>query len=69
MLGYTRVMAAHPTRTHFLLLGAGAVAAAGLLRHPRPAAADGAYAVTHSDAEWRRILSPEAYDVMRHEGT
>lgn len=23
------------------------------------------YAVTHSDAEWRRILTPEQYDVMR----
>jgi peptide-methionine (R)-S-oxide reductase len=25
--------------------------------------------VTHSDAEWRKLLSPEAYDVLRHEGT
>ena len=27
------------------------------------------YEVTHSDAEWRKLLSPEAYDVLRHEGT
>ena len=27
------------------------------------------YAVTHSDAEWRRILTPEQYDVMRAHGT
>jgi peptide-methionine (R)-S-oxide reductase len=25
--------------------------------------------VTHSDEEWRKLLSPEAYQVMRHEGT
>jgi peptide-methionine (R)-S-oxide reductase len=25
--------------------------------------------VVHSDAEWRKLLSPEAYDVLRHEGT
>jgi peptide-methionine (R)-S-oxide reductase len=27
------------------------------------------YPVTHTDAEWRRILSPEQYQVMRHHGT
>ncbi|WP_317997059.1 peptide-methionine (R)-S-oxide reductase MsrB [Vulcanimicrobium alpinum] len=25
--------------------------------------------VTHTDAEWRRLLPPEAYQVLRHEGT
>lgn len=25
--------------------------------------------VTHSDAEWHRLLTPEAYDVLRQEGT
>lgn len=35
-----------------------------------PAArAAAAYEVMHSDAEWRKILSPAAYDVMRHQGT
>jgi peptide-methionine (R)-S-oxide reductase len=27
------------------------------------------YAVTHTEAEWRRILTPEQYDVMRAHGT
>ncbi|HEY1708748.1 MAG TPA: peptide-methionine (R)-S-oxide reductase MsrB [Rhizomicrobium sp.] len=31
--------------------------------------ADRSYEVAHTDAEWRKILSPEAYEVMRHQGT
>jgi peptide-methionine (R)-S-oxide reductase len=31
--------------------------------------ADKIYPVTHSDAEWRRLLSPEQYHVMRSHGT
>jgi peptide-methionine (R)-S-oxide reductase len=27
------------------------------------------YKVTHTDAEWRRMLSPEQYQVMRQHGT
>ena len=27
------------------------------------------YKVMHTDAEWKKLLSPEAYDVLRQEGT
>ena len=42
---------------------------AGLLL-AAPAAARAAVAVvTHTDAEWRKLLPPESYEVLRHEGT
>jgi peptide-methionine (R)-S-oxide reductase len=33
------------------------------------AAAPHTYEVTHTDAEWRKLLTPAQYDVLRHEGT
>jgi len=34
-----------------------------------PAKAPQTFEVTHTDAEWRRLLSAEAYEVLRHDGT
>src|SRR5882724_4572273 len=47
-----------------ILLGT-AGAALGLIGEARASR----FEVEHSDAEWRKILSPLAYDVMRHQGT
>jgi peptide-methionine (R)-S-oxide reductase len=60
-----------------LFLGAGAFAGllAGLkalIVFPAGAAqatAPEKFAVTHSDAEWRSLLTQESYEVLRHEGT
>ncbi len=35
----------------------------------RAARAAEQFAVSHSDAEWRKLLSPEAYAVLRQQGT
>ncbi|SDE28150.1 peptide-methionine (R)-S-oxide reductase MsrB [Rhodobacter capsulatus] len=48
-----------------LLLSAG-LAAVGLAAHK---AAAETFEVVHSDEEWRKLLSPEAYSVLRKEGT
>jgi peptide-methionine (R)-S-oxide reductase len=47
-------------RLLFLLAGT------ALFFRPRPARA---YAVTHSDAEWRKILTPDVYNILRQAGT
>jgi peptide-methionine (R)-S-oxide reductase len=54
-----------------ILCSSSAVAALALagIKVTRGANAAAGYRVVHSDAEWRKILSPTAYDVLRREGT
>jgi peptide-methionine (R)-S-oxide reductase len=56
------------TRRAFLMNTVTAAGASALLGG-YAFAADRPYEVTHSDEDWRKILSPDAYTVMRHEGT
>ena len=59
------------TRRHALLAGVAACGALSAGRFwPRPAAAAATnFEVTHTDEEWQKILSPDAYQVLRHEAT
>jgi peptide-methionine (R)-S-oxide reductase len=59
------------TRRDVLLAGAAGIAvlAASRFLRPRTAEAAATYEVTHTDEEWQTILSPDAYQVLRHEGT
>jgi peptide-methionine (R)-S-oxide reductase len=53
-----------------ILCSSGAIAAFALAGIKVTHGADAAgYRVVHSDAEWRKLLSPAAYDVLRREGT
>ena len=60
-------------RRHVFYAGIAGVAAllAGRLARPGSlmAAESKTYEVTHTDEEWRKLLSPDAYQVLRHEGT
>jgi peptide-methionine (R)-S-oxide reductase len=59
-------------RRKAVLLGSAAVLAVGsrMLRQVKPAyAAAQVYEVTHSDAEWRKILTPAQYNILRQQGT
>ncbi len=59
------------TRRHVFYAGAAGLAFAAL-RLARPHAAAAAthpYEVSHTDEEWRKLLTPEQYDVLRQAGT
>jgi peptide-methionine (R)-S-oxide reductase len=45
------------------------VLAIGRLASPHAARATTNYEVTHTDAEWHKLLTPAQYDVLRQEGT
>jgi peptide-methionine (R)-S-oxide reductase len=61
------------TRRGFLIAGTGALAGAGslaLMRASRSGDAPAArFEVTHTEQEWRTLLTPEQYEVLRREGT
>jgi len=58
------------TRRHVFYAGA-ALTALSVSRLARldDANAAASYEVTHTDEEWHKLLSPDAYQVLRHEGT
>ncbi len=61
-------------RRDVLLTGASGLALLATLRYglmaPMPAAdAAETFEVTHTDAEWRKLLTPEQYNVLRQSGT
>jgi peptide-methionine (R)-S-oxide reductase len=56
-------------RRTMLLGGAGVLAAIWGTRWSSEAAPAGHFEIEKSDAEWRRLLTPAQYDVLRKEGT
>jgi peptide-methionine (R)-S-oxide reductase len=60
------------TRRKFLLLAtasAGAVLVGRAMRAPTQAQAAQAFEVTHTDAEWQKILTPAQFNILRQQGT
>ena len=59
-------------RRHFVASLAGLFAAHAAAQQPKPAAPAASGRIEKlklSDAEWKKRLTPEQYDVLRHEGT
>ena len=58
-------------RRHLLMAGVGGLAVLAATRYLTPSseAADERFSVTHTDAEWRKLLTPAQYAVLRRSGT
>ena len=56
-------------RRVFMRSGAGLIGLAILLRPRAEPKAAGIFEVTRSDAEWRKLLTPDQYAVLRQSGT
>jgi peptide-methionine (R)-S-oxide reductase len=59
-------------RRKILLLGSSAAAAiiiARAMHAPTPAQAAQVFEVSHSDAEWQKLLTPAQYHILRQQGT
>jgi len=53
-----------------MLLGTAVLGAAGwLATRPSGARAKQSFAVVHTETEWRKMLPPDAYEVLRRQGT
>lgn len=59
----------HMTRRSILGMSAGALALLGLQDKSKAAGGSGSFEVTRTDAEWRKLLTPEQYYVLRQHGT
>ncbi|MGO4442829.1 peptide-methionine (R)-S-oxide reductase MsrB [Mycobacterium sp. 2YAF39] len=60
------------TRRRFLVtvgVASVGVLAVGACTRSAEASPDVTFEVTHSDAEWRQLLTPEQYDILRQAGT
>lgn len=61
------------SRRQFLLAGGAAIALGAAARHwpeaANAAATNATFEVTRSDAEWKKLLTPEQYKVLRGHGT
>jgi peptide-methionine (R)-S-oxide reductase len=60
------------TKRKLFLLGGTAIGVLALrsMHGPKPAyAAEEVFEVTHTDAEWQKILSPAQYNILRQQGT
>jgi peptide-methionine (R)-S-oxide reductase len=56
-------------RTAFVLVPAFLSACAAAATAPPAVKRAGKYEVTKTDDEWKKLLTPEQYDVLRHSGT